>query len=53
MDLSWARDDQHRHFIVTLKENTFECLASSLVVERFCETFDQAYAHVIEEFRKH
>jgi hypothetical protein len=53
MDWSWARGNQPRHFILTLKEKTLECLASSLVVERFCETFDAAYAHVIEEFSKH
>jgi hypothetical protein len=52
MDWSWARGDQPRHFVLTLKEKTFECLASSLVVVRFCETFDTAYAHVIEEFSK-
>lgn len=37
-----------RHFIVALKEATFECLAESLRVERFCPTFDEAYAHVRE-----
>ena len=35
-----------RHFIVALKEATFECLAESIRVERFCSTFDEAFAHV-------
>ena len=38
MASGWARDDKFfaRHFIIMLKEKTFECLASSLAVEKFC-----------------
>ncbi len=53
MDWGWAREGTLRHFIITLKEKTFECLASSLVVEKFCGTFEEAYSHVIAEFPKH
>jgi len=52
MDWGWARNRTHRHFVVTFKEATFECIASELVVERFCATFDAAYAQVLAEFRK-
>jgi hypothetical protein len=41
-----------RHFVITLMEATFECIASALEVERFCKTFDEAFAHVIQEFDK-
>jgi len=53
IDGGWARDRKLRHFIITLKEKTFECLASSLVVERFCDTFGEAHSHVVAEFNKH
>lgn len=49
----WARDPKLRHFIVLLKEKSFECLASSLAVEKFCNTFEEAYSHVVAEFGKH
>jgi hypothetical protein len=42
-----------KHFIVTLKELTFECIALSLAVERFCNTFEEAFAYVIEKFKDH
>jgi len=53
MDYDWARARTRRHFIITLKEATFECIASSLAVEKFCTTFEEAYAHVIREFKQH
>ena len=53
MSFDWASKPKARHFIVCLKEKTFECLASALVVEKYCKTFDDAYAHVISEFYKH
>jgi hypothetical protein len=43
----WMKDCKSRHFIVLLKEKTFECLASSMSVERFCPTFDEATAFVM------
>jgi hypothetical protein len=53
MSYDWARDPKLRHFVVLLKEKTFECLASSIRIEKFCKTFDEAYSHVIAEFAKH
>jgi hypothetical protein len=53
MEPKWAQDRTLRHFIILLKEQTFECLASSLTIERFCDTFDEAFSHVIAEFNKH
>ena len=53
MDWSWARNRPERHFVITLKEATFECIASELIVERFFKGFDEAFAHVIQEFKKH
>jgi hypothetical protein len=53
MSWEWARDRTMRHFILTLKEKTFECLAASLAIEKFCGTFEEAYSHVIAEFNKH
>ena len=38
-----------RHFLVALKEATFECLAHSLRVERICASFDEAFAYVREK----
>jgi hypothetical protein len=52
-EIAPAKDGPRRHFIIMLKEATFECIASSLAVERFFKTFDEAYAHVIARFQKH
>ena len=38
------------HFVITFDESTFECIASSLTVEKFCQNFDEAYAYVIAKF---
>jgi hypothetical protein len=43
----WVKDCKSRHFVVTLKEKSFECLASSMAVERFCPTFDKATKFVM------
>jgi hypothetical protein len=53
MDSSWSRDWVLRHFILTLKEKTFECLASTLAVERYFPTFDEAIAFVVAKFKEH
>jgi hypothetical protein len=53
MDWEWAKNQICRHFIVTMKEATFECIPSSLVVEGFFTTFDEAIAHVIRKFKEH
>jgi hypothetical protein len=49
----WVKDCKSRHFIVTLKEKTFECLASSLTVEQFCPTFAEATAFVMAKLAEH
>jgi hypothetical protein len=53
MDWEWAKDHSMRHFIVTLNEKTFECLASELRVEKFCQTYDEALAFVWQRFGEH
>lgn len=54
MDSSWSRTWTLRHFMLTLKEKTFECLVSDrIVVDRFCQTFDEAFAYVIGKFNEH
>lgn len=52
VDPSWSRDEVLRHFIVTSKEKTFECLASALAIDRYFQTFDQAIAYVIGRFNE-
>jgi hypothetical protein len=42
-----------RHFMVLLKERTFECVASGLEVVQYAETFDDAIRHVIDRQREH
>lgn len=49
----WVNGCKSRHFIVTLKEKTFECLASSIVVERFCPSFAEATAFVMDKLAEH
>jgi hypothetical protein len=53
IEMAPSKDSPRRHFIVTLKEKTFECIASSLTVKRFFKTFDEAYAHVIGKLQEH
>lgn len=53
MGSGWSSERRLRHFIIVLKEVTFECLASSLVVDRFCECFDEAYAYVLAKLAEH
>jgi hypothetical protein len=49
----WLNDCKSRHFIVTLKEKTFECLASSIAVERYYPTFAEATAFVMTKLSEH
>jgi hypothetical protein len=49
----FAKNYSRRHFVITLKAATVECIASEIYVERYCKTFEEAYAHVIQEFAKH
>jgi hypothetical protein len=53
MDCEWAKNRAPQsHFVITLKESTFECVAASLVVERFCNTFAEAFDYAIERFKE-
>ena len=49
----WMKDCKSRHFIITLKEKTFECLAAAIAVERFCPTYDEAFAFVLARLSEH
>ncbi len=44
---------QQFHFIVPLKEGTFECLAGGLQLRGYFPTFDEAFNYVLERFREH
>lgn len=51
----WGREPERanlpRHFVVCLKERTFECLAADLSVRIFAKDFGEAFAYVQERFR--
>ena len=42
-----------RHFMICLKEATFECLAREMSVTRFFKDFQEAFAHVQARFSEH
>ena len=46
-------DAEIRHFVVFLKEATFECLSTRLVVDRFCGSFAEAQEYVLKVFDSH
>jgi hypothetical protein len=48
-----ASRSELRHFIVCLKETTFECLSSGLVVKNYAENFPTALAYVHARFSEH
>ena len=52
-DESWLSRSDLRHFIVALKEATFECIAKSMTVELFAETFEIAMDHVNKKMSEH
>jgi hypothetical protein len=52
-DRAWSSRVKLRHFIILLKERTFECVAESLAVELYADTFDEAFAHVIQRMKEH
>jgi hypothetical protein len=52
-DKAWLSGAKPRHFIILLKERTFECIAESLVVERYADTFGQAFQYVIQRMKEH
>lgn len=45
--------ESSKHFVITLKEATFECIAESLTVVEYARDFDAAFAFVISEFKKY
>jgi hypothetical protein len=42
-----------RHFVVCLKELTFECLASQMAVKQYTKDFSAAFAYVQARFSEH
>ena len=48
-----AQDEPPRHFIIPLKEQTFECLATELSVEFFAKDFPEALRHVHQKLSEH
>ncbi len=45
-DDSESNSPNLRHFMILLKEATFECVAESMTVERYAGTFDEAFRYV-------
>jgi hypothetical protein len=50
---SAASSEAPRHFVIPLKEATFECLAQNLVVRRFEPTFAAAVQYVHTKLSEH
>ena len=48
-----AIERSSKHFVITLKEATFECIAEDLTVVEYAPDYDAAFAYVISEFMKH
>ncbi|MDQ3329395.1 MAG: hypothetical protein M3552_01870 [Planctomycetota bacterium] len=42
-----------KHFVITFKEATFECIAEDLIVVEYAPDFDAAFTYVISELKKH
>jgi hypothetical protein len=42
-----------RHFVISLKEATFECLAHGLRVAKYCTTLREAHDYVIAVMEQH
>ena len=52
--MSWTpMTESDKHFVVTLKEATFECIAEELTVVEYVRDYDAAFAYVLSEFKKH
>lgn len=45
--------ESDKHFVVTLKEATFECIAEELTVVEYVRDYDTAFAYVLSDFKKH
>jgi hypothetical protein len=48
-----AKGEPPRHFIILLKEKTFECLAGELSVQFFAKDFREALEHVHRKLSEH
>jgi hypothetical protein len=48
-----AESEPPRHFIIPMKEKTFECLASTLSVELFAKDFHEALEYVRRRLSEH
>ena len=48
-----AQGEPPRHFIILLKEKTFECRASELSIECFAKDFREALQHVQRKLSEH
>ncbi len=51
--MTWDPATTQKHFIITLKESTFECIADELKVVKFVSSYDIAFEYVLAEFKKH
>lgn len=50
--MAWTpTTDSLRHFVITLKEATFECIAEKLAVVKYAHNFDEAFEYVIAELK--
>lgn len=47
------RTQSDKHFVILLKEATFECIAEELAVVEYAPDFDAAFKYVGSEFMKH
>ena len=51
--MKWAPStESSKHFVITLKEVTFECIAEGLTVVEYAGSFDAAFEYVISEFKQ-
>ena len=46
-------ESSHHHFIICLKECTFECIATGLKVVRFAADFRAGFDYVMQRFAQH
>jgi len=54
-DASWRSSPpiRQRHFMIILKEKTFECIADALAVSLFAKTFEEALGYVQTKLMEH
>lgn len=46
-------ESNSKHFVVTLKETTFECIAERLAVVHFADTYAAAFDYVVAKLNEH